>query len=726
MRRSLLTLAVALLGCGPRTGPGAQLESPEPPAAAQGSAALTSAAAKIEVGRLEPLLSSGPQWGAEALGVQSVGVAQAAVNLTQARDALMAAERAGRVTSPLVLDVVATAWTAEALVLRGEISVELLEGLERAYSMFDQPAYRLLEQSRREAVLAFAAAINDRGISLTERQLAEADRLIASVADGAGAAQLGIAKLLLQNHAERPGTADVAVRSAAALVGVQDAVAVELVQASVAPGATTSGDPSAALAGARVCYRTLAISCAEAALQQARVSGTERAAIDKLAGQAARALELRDRADLDSRVELGELYLELRRDDDARAVFETAHTQHPEDARPVGGLAKHAIMTRADFRGAYQLLERSGATENRDRSYYEVAIGTRAVSLAYDVMPRAAAEGGGLAGAAASVEPYYRRLRADVLAYRDLGVPEAEVLLFVLDGVFEILPRLEDKAVLRERLSGLLPRAKELQQAAPTHAPAYRLLLLAAAFSTDREASLSVVRAEPAPALLVGDTGPRRVAQWLDLALRWEAYGELPAIEAAVNEVGVAASDPRLAAILGVISAVRARLGQRAEWQTAAGYFNAALEGQPELVTANNLAVALHELGRTDEALALFGQLGTPGNRAPIVEFNAAVAAADRSSLTASCEGAADEASVLACRWLEREAKTAADKKRWALRSAEAETQARSNAIRSAPIAGQASALPKGEFNFNMNYAPLVGLDLGISVTTSAWLVLSP
>lgn len=726
MRRQLLTLAVALLACGPRTPSGAEPQNPQSAPAAKAPSALSKVAARIEVEPFEPLLLGGPSWAPEVLGVGTPATKDVAAELGAAHAALLEASRAGRTSAALAVALIRACWRAELVQQRGEVSIELLEALEQTYGVFDQPAYQVVEQSRRDAVVAFASERSSQGITLTERQLVDADRFIANVAGRAGAAQLRLIKLLLEEHADRPGAAAMAVRGARALVGVQDDVAVALVEASVGSGATEPIDASSALAGASVCFRALAPSCGEAALEHAGSSaGSERGAVEAMAKQAARALQLRDRADLASRTELGELLLELRRDDEAREVFETAHTQHPEDARPVAGLAKHAIMTRADFRGAYQLLERSGASENRDRSYYEVAIGTRAVSLAYDVLPRALAEGDGLSGAATSIEPYYRRLRADVVAYRELGASEADVLLFVLDGVFEVLPKIDDNAVLRERLSKLLPRAMELQRAAPTNTAAYRLLLLAAAFSTDQAGSLAVVRAEPAPALLVGDTGPRRISQWLDLALRWEAYGELNAIEAAANEGGAGARDPRLALVLGVIEAVRARTGG-GSWQAAAGYFSASLQGQPSLATANNLVVALHELGRTEEALALLGELGSSENKPSIVKLNEAVVRGDLTSLAALCEGDADDAAAVACRWLQARANVPADRKRWALRSAEVEARAKATAIRSTPIPGRASAFPKGEFNFNMNYAPQVGLDLGISVTTSAWLVLTP
>ncbi len=638
-----------------------------------------------------------------------------------------------------LVDLARAAMIAEQRLSDDEVGLDVLLVLERIYNVFDAP--RLAEQDDVVArhLAAFAQTAAEAGSLDDQRQLPELVRAVRTAILGAGALHRQTVARILRRAPDHPQVPDMLARVAVGIGERNRELAVSAMQLSLelrAPGTVIARHR---LELAALCFAALDLPCGNEAREAAEPARREADAalrqrfdrVDALARLAGEAVALEDRGDADARLRRAEIMLALHRYGEAEELYRSLHRQHPDDARAVAGLARHAIVSRGDFRAAYQLIERSEAEQHRDRTYYEVAIGTRATTLLQDVLPRAAE--GGLSAALDAVAPYLAKLRADVLAYEALGAEDGVVLHWLLDRLDEAIALLRagKQAELRTRARALLPAALELQRKVPGSIHAYRILMSAASLSSDAKAAFEAVDA-PLPDL--GDHRSagalRRAAALLDLAIAWEKLDRIDDVVRLVEPLG-RADDPRAAALLAHAWAVKARVTGDAEALVKASdrYRVAATDPRASAVVFHNHAVVLHELGKHDDARQRWQRAleRVSDDRRDIVRLHEVVAGSEPAYLDVEpfTRSADEELALLAWRWAARLApagEAAAVRKN--LRKAEASV--RKQSLRPTLPPGRAGVLLAGAVDFDLRYAGEGGLDFVFDVAMSPWLVLVP
>jgi tetratricopeptide (TPR) repeat protein len=629
---------------------------------------------------------------------------------------------------------------AEQQLSAKEVDVEVLLALERTYAVFDQPQLVRDEGLLARHVAAFARIAAEQGRLPDQRQVPELARVVRAAIQGSGALHRHAVARILRQAPEHPDVPDILARVAIGVGHRNDELAVGAMRLSVEMRAIDAVEPRHRLELAALCFEALELQCGNEARQAAEPARREAKAVlrrrfdrvDRLARLAAEAAQLDDRADAEARLRRAEIMLALHRFDDAEELYRTLHRQHPDDARAVAGLARHAIASRADFHAAYQFIERSTAAEHRDLAYYEIAIGTRATTLVQDVLPRVSE--GGVEAAIVVAGPYLAKLRADVLAYEELGADDGVVLHFLLDRLDEAVELLRKgkAAEIRTRARALLPEAAQLQQRVPKNLHAYRILMSAASLSSDAKAAFAAVDG-PLPELGEhrSEGGLRRAAALLDLAVAWEKFDRLDDVLRRVDEAELPAGDPRAVALRAHVAALKARVTGDAEaWVAAADLYRAAA-ADPEVpaVVRHDLGVVLHELGKRDEALQWWDRAlerVSDGER-DIVRLHEAVGAAEPAFLAVQEFTTSDdeELALLALRWA---ARLAPPREAPAIRKAlrKAETDVRRATLRPTLPPGRAGVLLPGSLRFDFSYASEGGLDFVFDVVLAPWLVLTP
>jgi tetratricopeptide (TPR) repeat protein len=629
---------------------------------------------------------------------------------------------------------------AEQQLSAKHVDIEVLLVLERTYHVFDQPHLASEEGIVVRHLGVFAQMAAEAGRLDDQRKVPELVRAVRTAITGAGALHRQTVARILRQAPEHPDVPDILARAALGVGNRNDELAVDAMRLSVQMRAPAAVAARHRLELAALCFAALDLACGNEALQAAEPARREAKPglrrwfehVDELSRLANEAARLSDRADADARLRRAEIMLALHRFDDAEELYRTLHRHHPNDARAVAGLARHAIASRADFHAAYQFIERSEATEHRDRTYYEIAIGTRATTLVRDVLPRVAE--GGLASAIDGAAPYLAKLRADVLAYEELGAEDGVVLHFLLDRLDEAIDLLRrgKQDEIRTRARALLPAARELQTKVPGNIHAYRILMSAAALSSDATAAFEVVDA-PLPDLGAHrtDGALRRATALLDLALAWEKFARLDDVLRRLDESGLDANDPRALALRAHTFAVQARITGDAEaWVTAAGLYQAAtVDPAAAALLLHNRAVVLHELGKREEATTLLSRAleRVADDRRDVVRLHEVVGVAEPAFIDVEpfTHAPDEELRLLALRWAAALAPAKhAPPIRKALRKAEADM--RRITLRPTLPPGRAGVLLASSVNFDLGYASEGGLDFVVDLVTAPWLVLPP
>jgi tetratricopeptide (TPR) repeat protein len=629
---------------------------------------------------------------------------------------------------------------AERQLAAKHVDIDVLLVLERAYHVFDQPHLAREREivARHLGVLARLTA--ESGRLGAQRKIPELVGAVRTAIDSAGALHRQTVARILRQAPEHPGVPDTLARAALGVGNRNDELAVDAMRLSLEMRPPETVGVRHRLDLAALCFASLDLRCGNKALQAAEPArrdakpGLQRSfqhvdALSRLANEAAR---LGDRADVDARLRRGEIMLGLHRFDDAEELYRVLHRQHPNDARAVAGLARHAIASRADFHAAYQFIDGSGATDHRDRTYYEIAIGARATTLVRDVLPRTAE--GGLAWAFAGAAPYLAKLRADVLAYEELGADDGVVLHFLLDRLdeaIELLRRSKQDAI-STRARAVLPEARELQAKVPGNIHAYRILMSAAALSSDAAAAFEVVDA-PLP-----DLGPHRVDAALrrakalfDLAVAWERFDRLDDVLQRIDEAGLDSTDPRAFALRAHVFAVQGRLtGDSDSRVMAAGAYQAATADPAVSATVlHNRGVVLHELGKREDAAQMWARAleRVADDRRDLVRLHEVLGGSEPAFMDVEpfTRVPDEELRLLALRWAVALAPARyAPAMRKALRNAE--TQMRRVTMRPTLPPGRAGVLLASSVSFDLGYASEGGLDLVVDLVTAPWLVLAP
>ena len=738
MRRWILAAAALGLGCLPyyesprtRSAPAAE---PPPPLADR----LAELADALDPGPQPPLSAGLSPWIAEVLEVPATPPAGGEL-LIAMKQPLQVWDAVGRDVSEAdrvqaLIGIARAVAIGEGQLGKEAVDIDVLLTLERAYTVIDRPELDAQEELLARHFAEFARVAQAQGQLDDQRKLAEAVTLVRGAVRSAGALHRSVVARILRVAPDHPEIPGVLARAAAAVQARNDDLAVGAMRLSVEirEGAGTA-KPNHYLQLAATCYQALELACGREAVSWASTGRADPklrerfAEIDALAKLVAEAAELTDRADVPSRLRRGEIMLSLRRWTDAEELFRTLHRQHPEDARAVTGLARHAIASRRDFHAAYQLIERNEAKEHRDTAYFELAIGVRATTLVRDVLPKAT----GVEEALALARPYVDKLREDIVALEKSGGSDGVVLHFVLDRFEEAveLLRAGDTAQIRKRARALLPSAVALQAKAPKNLHAYRILLSAASLSADPKRAFKVVDAAP-PELGVhkAEGALRRALALLDLVVAWEEWERLPDV---LRYLGDAKGDLRARVIRGHVAALQARRSGNAEgWIRAEElYRKAAADPASAAGVRHNLAVTLHELGKPKRAATWWARAleRASEDHRDVVRLHQLVSkSAPRFVDVEPFATSADEdLALLALRWAVKLAPPSeVGRMRKALKQAEAKL--RKTTLRPTLPPGAAGVLLKGNLSFNLGYDVVDGLKLTVDLATTPWLVLAP
>lgn len=754
-----LVLALALacpvvVGCRSTT----TTTEPEPPAPAParteaGVLSLQEIADAIDPGPRAALTVDVPGWVAAALQLPTKGGDPQAL-LAEARAEW---ERFGAPSTvggdAGTLEKVVPLARALALAERAggnveEAPIEVLLVLERVYDTLDAPMLANDRNLFGRMIQTFVSTLAQQGQAEGSAALDQLASLVFGALQQSGDLHHRTVAAILRRapgHAEVP---DVLGRLAPSLMGEDEALALAVQRRSLAlRGEAATAAHWLDLAG--LCSRALDVRCGQEAL--ARAEALAPADDAKLQGRlvdtraqvkhAHRVVDLQDAVGLDDGLARGKALTELQRYADARATFEALMRRHPDDARPVVGMARVVLMDGFDFVAAAEVVERAHPREHLDQDWYELSIGVRATALLYHVLPQIIDREP--AQIFELLRPTLVQLKQDIDALEALGVEDGRVLRVIYEGAMEALPKLrtEDTAELRAFMRGILPRAQALRADAPGSAFAYTLVLAAAELSTERAPALAVLDLAP-PAEHAAALAVRRAQAAFDLVAAWDAVERVDVMLGLVDAVAEA-PQPLAARRLAVDGHVLARrLGKTTEGSAALEQRYRALlaesGGESDAVLRNNLAVVVAEQGRGDEAQALWAQAlalaeedardvprlnAVAGRVAAALASKSEVLASDGAELQALAEsGGMVEVRLQAHAWLVAIASKAERRKaERALR--EVATKEGTTNFRPRNLPGKGGVILRASAQMGLGYSTVEGLQVQLDLSGVPWLV---
>lgn len=755
----VLALALALsssVACRTGEGPAEPETTSPPPAKADTAPSLQEIADAIDPGPRPALTVDLPAWVSIGLRLPSKGGDPKAM-LAEARAEWKRFEenaKAGLGTDPAMVEKLVPIARALALAERAggnveDAPVEALLVLERIYDVLDAPMLANDRNLFARMIQMFVATMAQSGEAQDSAALEELAKLAFGVLQQSGDLHHRTVAALLRRAPGHPEIPDVLGRLAPSVVTEDEGLAVGVLRRSLALRGETA---TAAhwLDLAKLCSRALDVRCGQDALARAEaLAPADDAELQKRLTEeranvkrAHRAVELEDAPGLADGLERGTALTELERYADARAAFESLLRRHPDDARPVVGLARLELVDGFDFVAAAQILEQARPREHLDRQWYELVIGVRATALMYHVLPQLMGQEPDQILEA--LRPTFLQMKQDIDAFEALGAEEGRVLRFIYEVAMEALPKLraEDQSELRAMMRGMLPRAQALRAEVPGNVYAYTLVLAAAELSTDRTAALAVLDLPPPPAHAQA-LAVRRAQAALDLVAAWDAAERVDTMLALVDAVADA-PHPLAARRLAVDAHVLARrLGKGRDELLALEQRYVKLLSEPggagDAVLYNNLAVIVAEQGRTAEAQVLWTKAGElaeeearPMPRLNLLASKAAAALASKTELdlghrvellTLAESGATAEVRLQAQAWLVAIASKAERRKaERALQKAAAKEAATYYRPRNLP--GRGGVILRASAHMGLGYSTVLGLQIQLDLTGIPWLML--
>jgi len=630
-----------------------------------------------------------------------------------------------------------------------EAPVEALLVLERVYDALDAPMLANDQNLFVRMIRMYVATLAQQGQVEGSTALEELGWLAIGVLQKSGELHRRTAAAILRKAPGHRDVPDVLGRIAPELMKTDPALAVGVQRRSLAlRGQAATAAHWLDLAG--LCSRALDVPCADDALAKAEALGpgddeklrSRFGEVRAQAEHARRAVELQDAPGLDDALARGAALTKLQRYADARALYEPLMRRHPDDARPVVGMARVVLEDGFDFVAAAEVLERARPREHLDREWYELSIGVRATALMYHVLPqvmdREPAE------ILELLRPTFVQLKQDIDGLEALGEEDGRVLRWIYEMAMEAALRLDgdDTTKLRDWLRGMLPRVQALRAEAPGSAYAYALLLGSAELSADRAGALAVIDVAP-PEQHAAALAVRRAQAAFDMVTAWDAVERVDAMLALVDAVGQAPY-PLAARRLAVDGQVLAgRLGVAVEASAAPESRYRALlgeeGGETDAVLHNNLAAVVADQGRFDEALALWAKahelaeedardiprLNMAATRAAAaLARKVEVPAADRDELRALAEsGTPVEVRLQAHAWLVAiAAKPERRKAEKALR--DAATKEAKEYFRPRHLPGKGGVILRNSFQVGLGYSTVQGLQIQLDLSGVPWMVL--
>jgi tetratricopeptide (TPR) repeat protein len=507
-----------------------------------------------------------------------------------------------------------------------------LTALERIYGILDIPWLAAEEGLMAEMVDIASAALVQSGMS--KREVKEAIGYIRSVFRRAPERHAYIAARLFRRHPDSP-----AAQSALRRIGNRAGYAERFDEALQFLATAAARAPREERAGdlvelARVCYRALDLPCGDRHLAEARrAAGSDPAMAERLTGAAetarmARAVRSATGQSFEARVERAHLLLDLGRRKSAIALFEELRRARPKDARPLVGLAQGEMDT---IRGARvrRYLGRASGLANRDRRYYELAVGTSFTTLMPLIQELAAnpemSEDQIVARLAALLAP----LKADIDGLARFAPSRAAVLRVVIDGAVDVMRvRKQGDAALKAALARAWRAGLEVRRAHPNEPDAHHLvfLLVGADPAPRAELESAVLAAVPADlvsrdAVLLARAGIQLRMVMVGTPL--EDLDRLAELVAAIPPSKAATWEARnLRADLAALSAAAGA----ASWASALSAYQELLPVAPDAPERarieNNIGVIHHRSGQTAEAQAAWDRAMRLGPAYPVPDLN--------------------------------------------------------------------------------------------------------
>lgn len=732
-----LAVSAPLIACRP---PAAQ--DPEPVLSVPTSKALTleDIADRIDPGPQAPLSDGLPAWMYGLIGLDA--------NPSTSGDALLeqsAAEQAqveARVKAGLEDDasmVFLMRAGARAVVLaeqaarRGAATADSLAQLERAYAAVDIPMLASDRSTFGQLLMMFAEAAASEGVGPSDgQQLQQLGGVVQSAMRAAGPLHRRTVAELLRTAPNHPAVPTALLAAATADRGKGlDWTIPAATQAMERRGTQASAAQHLDLA--RVCFSGLELSCGEAALSAAAgAEGSED--VEEDAAYARRIVELSEATALDSRLERAHAMLKLERHGPAKAEFEVLRAEFPKDARPVGGLALHAVETEFDFASAHRIIDAQTGLKNGDAQYYQLAIGTRAMAAMSSIVPSLAADDA--KATVRALEPLVARMRVDINGYAALGNTDGKYLGLLLDIGEELLTQYEKAGTADLRNVALLgDRVVTLQSAIPNNPHAYRLLMSVALFEVDKSRA----------AMMVGVTAPngadrdalvlRRARALTDLAVTWSDPSFATQARDALREVD-ASSSPEAVELHADAMLVGRLLGGSTAWKSIGEAYEPMLDDNmtPQDARAlNNVAMALMNndgLAVAQQAWTMSAQLSEDLGDVPRLNLIVAGAPTGGPAAMSAMQALASETKnsgvrVTALAWVHT----------WSKGKARREAEAALNAaIDNTKLEGSRPVAPnpysglvlEGSLEAGLGYAVKTGLQIELDGSGLPWAILAP
>lgn len=747
-----MAIALVALACGPKKNTDPEPVAPLVIEATRGqdqdrAAELAAIADAIDPGPQEPLSAELPDWMLASIGVANPMPDEAAELRRLADtelDAFGGLER-WSTSDPQTLLVAflslarATVYSERAAAANAA-DADTLARLERAYNWVDMPMLGAETGLFSTLLQMFAGAAATEGHIADAAQVHAIGNLVLSSARRAGPLHRRTVALLLRADPNHEAVPQALADAATAVRREDDALAIRMGSLSVElRGNDAEAKHWRALAD--LCHRALELECGGRALAKAKMLHAQekgdddsQAALDDAVerGQlAARVAELASDATLEGRIERCRGLLTLERHEEARAGFEALRRDHPDDARPVAGLARHALETRLDFVAANEIIDGAGTLTNGDAEYYELAIGTRATAMLPGLVPKAVA--GDWDALMKQLRPVLERMKTDTAAYEKLGHSDGTFLRFVIELVEEVIPkvRADNTEGLFEVLRGALPRTMALQAKIPDNPHAYRLVLTATQFSPDHAAA---AKAAATPIPEVDDDARdalqlRRVQGLADVAVIWDDVEVARQARDAALALDPSASRIMLDARMGV-----ARLLGESEWAAADKMYEA-LIGDPressDAVGLNNWAVAKAETGDIAGALLLWERSTVVGESwSDIAKLNLLVKRrlpGDVEALEELAKSGRNVAARLgAWAWLVELSPDKAGKARAKRELAKAVAKEAKTNVRPTMRPSKSGVALEGNLQAGLGYATKTGLQINLDAPATHWLTFPP
>lgn len=751
MRRLALVVALAA-ACKPF----AERTTTRPPSTAneaprRSDPELTAAADRMDPGPQAPLYESLPTWLKGQIDASVEGDPKAARTVAEAREAIAGWNKLkpgdDQETLRGALQLGRGLVLAERAVAAGSDDPELLAALSSAYrvvhgfKMFLNPGFL-------GRILSLGAEMARKEGKLEGQQIEEAMAALAVAVERAPALHLHTTARLLREHPDHPTVPEVLLGASQARLDAElyeEGVALRKLAVARKGKAATGGD-YVGLAGA--CHVALDLACADLARKTAEAMGPGEPGEDKAAafkkrladldesGAAARkAVALASSSTLEAQTERGHLLLRLNRVGDAERTFTALQAAHPNDARPLTGLAVTAGRRQLDFAAVTTHIRAARNLAGRDRLYYEVALGTVPVALIAVVATQYAQAPD---KPVPELDAHFAEMLELARGFRQYDPARAAVLELLFTSAREAVPKFMSgkRAPSVALVRGLGMKALALTKKFPESLDAWRMVFSTARL-VDDAAKARMLVTTPLPAALQQhpDLRLQQARALFDVAVLWEDKGLLTAAAQAAASLPAEVDADTATTVRATIDAVLGRQGDQAALQRAVDAFAALAQrktGKEQAIAFNNAGMVVAFAGDVQTAMGILaraqeagGEETTPGYNMAALAFGLQAREGLPELFAAIVQGSSSAAlRVQAHAWLVAladagQGDVAVTRKDFA--AALAKEQAEE--IRGRLSQVRWGVVEQGEFKVSLGYSTVEGLTLLDEVVPHWWLV---